>query len=184
MKNSILLLFFLATVIITSGCATSDYMSNRYHDSMDIFTLTGNWSMGARARGGPISAGFSYLIADYGLGGGQIGPITAGPAAAVTGAMTDFTFVNMETFKITPDYRNKSYESMGIFLSSMAKLSSEKKIFWPYYTQVETVAGVGYGVRFGFNIGEFIDFLLGWTTIDIYGDDIGIIKSLEDKKTI
>ena len=90
----------------------------------------------------------------------------------------------METFKITPDYRNKSYESMGIFLSSMAdaKPSSEKKTFWPYYTQVEAVAGVGYGVRFGFNIGEFIDLLLGWTTIDIYGDDIGIIKSIDDIK--
>ena len=27
--------------------------------------------------------------------------------------------------------------------------------------------------RAGVNVGELIDFLLGWTTLDIFGDDLG-----------
>ena len=41
----------------------------------------------------------------------------------------------------------------------------------PYYTQIEIVAGLLLTVRAGVNPGELLDFLLGWTGIDIYGDD-------------
>ena len=32
---------------------------------------------------------------------------------------------------------------------------------------------LGRTLRFGFNPGELLDFILGWFTIDIYGDDLG-----------
>jgi hypothetical protein len=41
-----------------------------------------------------------------------------------------------------------------------------------YFTQIECVMGLGVNLKIGFNPGELIDFILGWTTIDIYGDDI------------
>ncbi len=42
-----------------------------------------------------------------------------------------------------------------------------------YYTQLEVAAGaLLVGARVGFNPGELLDFLLGWTTLDIYGDDV------------
>ena len=41
-----------------------------------------------------------------------------------------------------------------------------------YYTQIEAVVGAGPSVRLGFNPGELLDFILGWTTIDIYKDDL------------
>jgi hypothetical protein len=31
--------------------------------------------------------------------------------------------------------------------------------------------GLYYGVRAGVNVNEAVDFLLGWTTLDIMGDD-------------
>jgi hypothetical protein len=40
-----------------------------------------------------------------------------------------------------------------------------------YYSQIEVVAGLLFTVRAGVNPGELLDFLLGWTTLDIYGDD-------------
>ncbi len=43
----------------------------------------------------------------------------------------------------------------------------------PYCTQIEVVAGALGGLRAGFHPGELIDFLLGWTTLDIYNDDMG-----------
>ena len=41
-----------------------------------------------------------------------------------------------------------------------------------YYNQIEAVIGVGPSLRLGFNPGELLDFILGWTTIDIYKDDL------------
>jgi hypothetical protein len=40
-----------------------------------------------------------------------------------------------------------------------------------YYSQIEVVVGLGPSVRLGFNPGEFLDFLLGWFGVSIYGDD-------------
>ena len=45
--------------------------------------------------------------------------------------------------------------------------------------QFEVAAGLGGTVRLGFNPGEFIDFICGWFTIDIYGDDIETAKEKE-----
>ena len=42
----------------------------------------------------------------------------------------------------------------------------------PYYTQVEVVAGFAFTVRAGINLGEALDFILGWTGVDIYRDDL------------
>ncbi len=44
---------------------------------------------------------------------------------------------------------------------------------WPMYTEVEAVAALGPAVRVGINPGELVDFILGWTTLDIYSDDVG-----------
>jgi len=41
-----------------------------------------------------------------------------------------------------------------------------------YYTEGEVALGCHYTVRLGVNPGELLDFLLGWTTLDIYGDDL------------
>ena len=33
------------------------------------------------------------------------------------------------------------------------------------------IAGFGGTIKLGFNPGELLDFILGWTTIDIFSDD-------------
>jgi hypothetical protein len=38
-------------------------------------------------------------------------------------------------------------------------------------TQVEFVGGVWFSFRVGFSPGELVDFILGWTTLDIFGGD-------------
>ena len=42
----------------------------------------------------------------------------------------------------------------------------------PFYTDVEIMAGFIFSFRAGANAGELLDFILGWTGIDIYGDDL------------
>ena len=41
-----------------------------------------------------------------------------------------------------------------------------------YYTQLEVFIGALGTLRLGLNPGELVDFSLGWTGIDIYGDDL------------
>ncbi len=41
----------------------------------------------------------------------------------------------------------------------------------PFYTQIEVMGGFLFSVRAGFNVGELLDFILGWGGIDIYQDD-------------
>ncbi|MCZ8157779.1 MAG: hypothetical protein O9264_16790 [Leptospira sp.] len=53
--------------------------------------------------------------------------------------------------------------------------SEDKKPFgYPpgYLWNVEVVGGAYGGLRFGFNFGEAVDFLLGITTLDLYDDDV------------
>ena len=48
-----------------------------------------------------------------------------------------------------------------------------------YYTQIDVVLGILGTVRFGFNPGELIDFILGWSTLDIYRDDSKTLSSIQ-----
>ena len=44
----------------------------------------------------------------------------------------------------------------------------------PFFTQVEVALGLGGTCRLGFNIGELVDFLLGWGGKDIFNDDLEV----------
>ena len=64
------------------------------------------------------------------------------------------------------DPRGKNFVAQGrLPVYSVTKDSIE------YYTQCEVAAGLFYYIRVGFNPGEILDFILGWTTLDIYRDD-------------
>ena len=41
-----------------------------------------------------------------------------------------------------------------------------------YYTEVECVLAIAKSLRVGLNPGEVLDLVLGFTTLDIYGDDV------------
>ena len=40
-------------------------------------------------------------------------------------------------------------------------------------TQLEVAGGIVATGKLGLNPGELLDFLLGWTTLDLYDDDLG-----------
>ena len=44
---------------------------------------------------------------------------------------------------------------------------------------VEVAFGFWHTLRLGFNPGELLDFILGWTTIDIFNDDLEAKTSTE-----
>ena len=42
----------------------------------------------------------------------------------------------------------------------------------PHWTQIDLSLGLVATLKVGFNPGELLDFILGWTTLDIFSDDL------------
>ncbi len=69
--------------------------------------------------------------------------------------------------------RRKDIEAVCFGLVAYEDSSTRTEpIRWFYYTQAEACVGLGPSIRLGINPGEILDFLFGWTTIDLFGDDL------------
>ena len=69
--------------------------------------------------------------------------------------------------------RGKTYEAQGLCPLVMRPVHCRPGLYPTYFlAQVEAVVGLGPSIRLGFNPGELLDFILGWTTLDIYKDDL------------
>ena len=60
---------------LLSGCASSDYLTDRWNDAKDICTATVGVGGGAKARVGPIGTGLHWVRDYAGLRGGDAGPL-------------------------------------------------------------------------------------------------------------
>jgi hypothetical protein len=82
--------------------------------------------------------------------------------------------------------RAKDYNVSGncpfIAVPVLSELDRNAGFKYPFYflTEVEIAIGIGKTLRLGLNPGELLDFILGWTTIDIFGDDIEVRKLKEE----
>lgn len=191
MRTMVVLLLLVAACAL-SGCA-SRYWTDRGRDAMDIFTAQIGYGGGAKARVGPLQAG---LLMDIGLaglrGGSLLGDEEFIPAYAEIPVKQDYDVLlfGIEAFEgdTIANLRGKSFQSDHIFLAWPVNLENrpESAVYamehrviynpWPFFTQMEAVAGLFLNIRLGANPGELLDFLLGWTTLDIYGDDLGVLK--------
>lgn len=191
MKKIFLLIMGLGMVFFT-GCATSDYMTDRGNDAADIVTGTvASNSFGVGVRVGPMAFG-GFLANENerkGLRGGEfltdsldeegkglfsfLGRMTL--VALLYYGESFFTDIAENTDE-DRDPRNKSFAVEPLWGFMPIAIGEEEKDYAPayYFTQIEVMIGIVGGIRFGFNPGELIDFLLGWTTLDIYGDDVGV----------
>ena len=151
-------------------------MKDRGRDAADIFTATFGGGYGAKARVGPLAGGLFLGQDKYGLRGGKMNTFAESDFAPA-GLDATCTFLSVDSLEFEhQDRRNKSYTAFfGPFgLFCMSEPPPEY-----YYTQIEVAAGVVGSARLGLNPGEFADFVLGWTTLDIYNDDLGKKREIE-----
>jgi len=177
MKTIFALAILLSLALATSGCATCGYLLDRGRDAADIFTATLGIGCGIKARAGPIQPALFQNADLCGLRTGQIfwngndlilNDELYTPFPLKKWQLTSGT----ETFRIDtspiPEERAKyvvAYSPFpGIAIGTPAT----------FYTQIELAGGLGLTLRLGFNAGELLDFILGWSTLDILNDDIGI----------
>ena len=186
----------MATAIqLAAGCAsTGSYLADRRRDAADIFTASIGFGAGAKARVGPVDGGACASFDMVGLRGGHHGNLVAGefdPSDLTLTLLSEEQFGRKGGDEILKA-RGKTFWAHGLVGLAIPDDSSRwdyhaVNSFWqecwpqhpvisrqiiPYYTEIEVVVGLGASVRLGFNPGELLDFILGWTTIDIFNDDL------------
>jgi hypothetical protein len=179
--------------MLLSGCATHNYWTDRLHDGADVVTLAAGVGAGAKARAGPLHAGLLWNAGCAGLRGGSF-ETTLDTGHYVLGMMDrDYLVWAEESFQSGGEGtwanlldRGKNFTARGYPLVVLAREMDADGAWGPsldpfyYYTQIEIVAGLGGTVRLGVNPGELLDFLLGWTTLDIYRDDLKDLPRAEE----
>lgn len=163
---------FLATELLLAGCA-SPYLRARRADAGDILTASvSDPALGVKVRAGPLAAGLYGGMADEGWRGG----------ARVEGwnqkrpASGDVCFLfwgheSLESPFLTRPGKAFVATTVLPFVQWPRPVTPEGKFPRCYLTQVEVNLALGKGLRLGVNPGELVDFLLGWLTVDLFGDD-------------
>jgi hypothetical protein len=180
------MLFVAVAAATLAGCATP-YMVDRKRDAADIFTAAVGTGVGVKARVGPVAPGI-IMHANYaGLQGGDafwgFGRYPGFHGSDGNLLLMGGEQGNRSDVCLT---RNKCHEAWYLFsLASPFSWECNPPRYGPaYFTQIEVVVGLGGSVKLGFNPGELLDFLLGWTTLDIFHDDIGLAPIRDHSRNI
>ncbi|HOX06910.1 MAG TPA: hypothetical protein PK280_10950 [Planctomycetota bacterium] len=192
----------LAMVFAGSGCVSAGgYFGDRWADAKDVFTASVGTGGGAKARVGPLQVGAFYNSDLGGLRGGTAFWSGEGfgkrahaisdmaipvPVPRLVGHGIYIPCTSWENFDPriprpnaacdqTAVERGKDFDAFFPYVPLLSLSESPH-----YYTQLEVAAGVGGTLRLGFNPGELLDLLLGWTNVDIYGDDLAARREREE----
>jgi len=197
-KTFIQTVFVGAAIVIVTGCAaTKGYFVDRGRDAKDVFTATVGLGLGAKARVGPLHAGllvnhdvvglrdgaFGYYTLSMGRGDGVALEYEA-TVIPVPGPYREGLFGNWafgyDAFMARQPVDGRRLKA-DYEVRSLIPLLATEGLRHQYCTQFEVVLGLGPSVRLGFNPGELIDFVLGWTTLDIFDDDLERQRQERDK---
>lgn len=184
MKQIARCIFLLLGAAFLCGCATPGYMSDRMNDAADIVTLSCSVGAGAKARVGPVHAGVIATAGYMGLRGGEwsgSGEESVEFEALVLPTEEGFAFEQFEPADLACR-RGKGFTASSAVPFLTTSLAAPETQPLPrlerahpdygYFTQLEVSIGAVWVGRLGFNPGELLDFVLGWTTLDIFDDDL------------
>ena len=150
----------VACCMLNTGCA---YLGHRARDFSDIVTLAGEDQTITCVARVMFPFGVSLGQGDgFGLREGYIGSYEYREVVLMlppVGGVFDLAFSPED------DYRRKAY--------AVGSPGREENVFWAQWLSVQLSVGFYYGVRAGVNLAEVIDFMLGWTTLDLLEDDKG-----------
>jgi hypothetical protein len=161
----------VALSTLSSGCASTGYVADRMRDAGDVFSAAVGVGTGAKVRVGPIQAALLADLPKAGMRGGQISAY--GKNDEFLPATHDYQLVcfGSEGFIPESNMRHKAFQANSTF-PFFHTLHPQYRASVSYYTQLEVVVALGGSLRLGFNPGELLDFILGWTTLDIFNDDL------------
>lgn len=161
-----------ASVICLHGCT---YLQHRGRDLRDVVTISvekNSYGASAQLIGPTLGLGFSEGDG-YGLRSGAVGKYKH--------TELNIIIIGYKEMKLKPDPRAKSYADWSLwdpFKKDKLPVATEEEKEGSRASWFKTEAAIGlyYGLRVGFNYGEFLDFILGFTTLDILKDDVQVVE--------
>ncbi|MEI7945653.1 MAG: hypothetical protein WCJ02_03105 [bacterium] len=150
----------IACCMLNTGCM---YLNNRAHDVSDIVTLAGeDQTISCVARvmfpfGVSLGQGEGFGLREGYVGRYEYREIVLMVPPAI--GFFDLAFVPAD------DCRKKAY--------CVGSPGLGENQYWAQWLSVQMSVGFYYGVRVGVNLAEVLDFVLGWTTLDLMEDDKG-----------
>lgn len=169
-------------VIFLPLLASCAYLHDRGRDACDIVTVAGE----APAFNASVQVGKGVL--GMGLAGGKGYGLRSGAMGCYETGEGNFILVGFKVLvpnKADLD-RDKGYDYQYHWFPWSRSEDKFGGTFdegrWFNAWQIEAAVGVGVGARVGFNPAEFMDFIMGWTTLDICSDDIRTMDRKEAKE--
>jgi hypothetical protein len=142
-------------------------------------------AVNAAIQCGPLPVGLGVAAGKgFGLRSGALGTYDTGEL--------NILFIGYREFvpgEIDLD-REKGYEFPYLWLPGLGMLPDNSREHgreppagkWFNVWQFEAALGLGAGIRAGVNLAEIVDFVLGWTTLDICGDDVAVMDEREQRE--
>ena len=185
----------LILALAVTGCSSlSGYFVDRGRDAADVLTLSAGIGAIGQIRLGPLPLGLLDTSDAIGLRYGELfcrapsgekpdehdvtlATLPAAPIVLFFGAIgSGWDGVNdmwVGSFERLDDYR--IYENnFPLSATQLRRNKGTGLLGSPNCYQIEGVLGFGLTLRVGVNVGELLDFMLGWSTFDIFEDDIGV----------
>ena len=176
MRTSVLLL----SSLVFCGCARPGYFANRLNDGADILTLTVGLGVGAKISVMPVYANALCVFNkdEYGL---RYGDFVVSPQRSAYPEDNDVEYGVLFMWGMAGHNRTELQKRRN-------KAPSDTETGFPFLITrhsggnadplaIDCVLGLGPSVRFGISPLELVDFVFGWTTLDLAQDDI---KTLPD----
>ena len=170
------------------GCSGYPYIGDRLRDTADVLTFSAGIGGGAKTRVGPVQVGALVNVEFFLIRGGEWQD-----GLGADGAERSFMVIPWKQFLADggpetvfgeewfsgdglAEKRGKQFCAFNEipFVTTRVIPPPNYEGGYPYYYfgQVEIVVGLGISLRCGVNVLEFVDFLVGWTTLDILADDV------------
>ncbi len=150
----------LACCMLNTGCA---YLGHRGRDFSDIVTLAGEDKTITCVARVMFPFGVSLGQGDgFGMREGYIGSYEYREVVLMIPPSIGFFDL---AFSPEDDYRRKAY--------GVGSPGREENVYWAQWLSVQATVGFYYSLRVGVNLAEVVDFMLGWTTLDLMEDDQG-----------
>ena len=160
----------LLSALFLNGCATTGYFADRLHDGSDVLTLTAGVGVGAKVSVGPAYLNtFGVYHRDF--AGLRYGDFIA-PAGESQDSEIGSWFGFGQSWHTRTELQRSRDKAPEYLFTEIPFLMSRVRGAPSDPLALDIVIGLVPSVRFGINPVEIVDFIFGWTTLDIMGDDV------------
>jgi hypothetical protein len=192
-RRAIPVLVHVVCIVSLTGCASPrGYLVDRGRDAADIFTATVGIGGGVQMKVGPFPCGVLTTTDVAGIRYGDSfwhSPRLDGEPEEVSGMaayLLACALYGLMGGGVPEEYLSPMLSYHNRFPLNETQLLRKKGAKYidadsscqpppldaPMWYHVEAVLGLGLVFRAGVNVGELLDFGLGWAEVDVLGDDI------------